>query len=78
MARTLHGLGDLLLELLRSTRQAARKNLALLVEELLEELAVLIIYVLDAELLETAVLFLLDVYRYGIQVIYFFFLFFVL
>ena len=46
MARTLHGLGDLLLELLRSTRQAARKNLALLVEELLEELAVLIIYVL--------------------------------
>ena len=62
MARTLHGLGDLLLELLRSTRQAARKNLALLVEELLEELAVLIIYVLDAELLETAVLFLLDVY----------------
>ena len=66
MARTLHGLGDLLLELLRSTRQAARKNLALLVEELLEELAVLIIYVLDAELLETSVIFLLDVYRYGI------------
>ena len=68
MARTLHGLGDLLLELLRSTRQAARKNLALLVEELLEELAVLIVYVLDAELLEASVLFLLDVYRYGIQV----------
>ena len=57
MARTLHGLGDLLLELLRSTRQAAGKDLTLLVEELL-----------DAELLETAVLFLLDVYRYGIQV----------
>ena len=63
MARTLHGLGDLLLELLRSTRQAARKNLALLVEELLEELAVIIISILEAGLLETAVLFLLDVCR---------------
>ena len=65
MTRTLHGLCDLLLELLRGTRQSAGKDLALFVEELLEEFAVLVINVLDAELLEAAVLLLLDVYRYG-------------
>ena len=68
MARTLHGLCDLLLELLRSTRQAAGKDLALLVEELFEELSVLIVHILDAEFLETAVFLLLDVYRYRVQV----------
>ncbi len=68
MTRTLNGLCDLLLELLRSTRQAAGKDLALLVEELLQELAVLIIHVLDAEFLETAVLLLLHVDRYRIEV----------
>ena len=52
---TLHGLGHLLLELLRRTGQATGQNLALLVEELFEELAVLVIHILDAELLEAAV-----------------------
>nr|DAF45569.1 MAG TPA: hypothetical protein [Siphoviridae sp. ctBLh2] len=68
VTRTLHGLCDLLLELLRGTRQSAGKDLALFVEELLEEFAVLVINVLDAELLEAAVLLLLDVYRYGVEV----------
>ena len=68
MAGTFHGLRYLLLELLRSTRQAAGQNLALLVEELLEELAVLVIHVLDAEFLETAVLLFLDVNRNGVEV----------
>ena len=68
VAGTFHGLRYLLLELLRSTRQAAGQNLALLVEELLEELAVLVIHVLDAEFLETAVLLFLDVNRNGVEV----------
>ena len=55
MARTFHGLCDLLLELLRSARQTAGKDLALLVEEFLQELSVLIVHVFDAELLEAAV-----------------------
>jgi small subunit ribosomal protein S18 len=68
VARTLHGLGHLLLELLRSTRQAAGKDLTLLVEEFLEELPVLVIHVFDAELLETAVFLFLDVDRYRVEV----------
>ena len=59
MARTLHGLGHLLLELLRSTRQAAGKDLTLLVKEFLEELPVLVIHVFDAELLEAEYFFFL-------------------
>ena len=61
MARTLHGLCDLLLELLRSARQTAGKDLALLIEEFLQELSVLIVHVFDAEFLETAVFLLLNV-----------------
>ena len=68
MACTLNGLRYLLLELLRSTRQAAGQNLTLLVEELLQELTVLVVYILDAELLEAAVLLLLHVNRYRVQV----------
>ena len=68
MTRTLHGLCDLLLELLRSTRQAAGKDLALLVEELLQEFSVLVIHVFDAELLEASVFLFLDVNRYRVEV----------
>ena len=68
MTRTLHGLGHLLLELLRSTRQAAGKDLTLLVKEFLEELPVLVIHVFDAELLEAAVFLFLDVDRYRVEV----------
>lgn len=68
MTGALDGLGHLLLELLRSTRKTTGQNLALLVEELLQELAVLVVHVLDAELLETAVLLLLDVYRHRVEV----------
>ena len=68
MTGALHGLCHLLLELLRGSRQAAGQNLALLVEELLEKFAVLVIDVFDAELLEAAVLLLLDVYRNGVEV----------
>jgi hypothetical protein len=46
------------LELQRSTCDAARENLSLLVEELLEELRVLVVDILDSCLLETAVLLL--------------------
>ena len=68
MTGTLHGLSHLLLELLRSTRQAAGQNLTLLVEELLQELTVLVIYILDTQFLETAVLLLLYVYRNGVEI----------
>ena len=68
MTRTLNGLCDLLLEFLRCSRQAARQNLALLVEELFKELAVLVIDILNAEFLETAVLLFLDIHRYRIEV----------
>ena len=68
MTGALYGLCDLLLELLRSAGQTAGQNLALLVEELLEELSVLIVDILDAELLEAAVLLFLDVYRYGVEI----------
>ncbi len=68
MTGTLHCLSYTTLELQRSTCDAAGKDLALLIEELLEELRVLIVDVLDAAALETAVLFLLDVYRQGSQI----------
>ena len=68
MTRTLNSLSDLLLEFLRSSRQTARQNLALLVEELFEEFAILVINILDAEFLETAILLFLDIDRYRIEV----------
>ncbi len=68
MTRTLDSLSDLLLEFLRSSGKTTRQNLALLVEELFEEFAILIINVLDAEFLETAILLLLYINRYRIEV----------
>ena len=67
MARALDSLGDLALELQRGTGNAAGKDLALLVEELLEELCVLVVHIFDACLLEAAVLFLLYLYCRRIQ-----------
>ena len=62
MTSTLYGLSYLLLELLRSTGKTTGQNLTLLVEELLQELTVLIVYILDTELLKAAVLLLLNIY----------------
>ena len=68
MTGTLHCLSYTTLELQRSARDAAGKDLTLLVEERLEELRILVVDVFDAATLETAVLFLLDVYRQGSQI----------
>ncbi len=57
MTRTLHGLGHTALEFQRSTGDAAGKNLALLIEELLEEFGILVVDVLDTAAFETAVFF---------------------
>ena len=51
MTGTLNSLSDTTLELQRSTGDAAGKDFALLVEELLEELGVLVIDVLDMTLI---------------------------
>ena len=59
MACFLNSLSNFALELEGSTGDTARQDLALLVEELLEELRIFVIDVLDTALLETAVLFLL-------------------
>jgi hypothetical protein len=67
-AGTLHGLGHLALELEGSARDAAGKDLALLVEELLEELRVLVIDILDAGLLEAAVFLLANLYGRRVQI----------
>ena len=61
MTSTLDCLSDTALILQRSACDAARQNLALLVEELLQELWILVVDVLDTALLETAILFLLNV-----------------
>ena len=47
---------------------AARQDLALLVEELLQELGVLVVDILNATLLETAVLLLLRINRRSGQI----------
>ena len=62
MTGTLHCLCYAALVLERSACDAAWENLALLVEELLEELRIFVVDVLDAALLETAILLLLNVY----------------
>lgn len=59
MAGTLHGLSHTTLKLQRSTGDATGKDLALLVKELFEEFGILVVDVLDAATLETAI-FLLD------------------
>ncbi len=61
MTGAFHGLGHAALVLQRSAGDAARQNLALLVEEFLEEFGIFVVNVLDAALLETAILLLLQV-----------------
>ncbi len=68
MTRTLHGLGHTALEFQRSAGDATGKNLALLVEELLEEFGILVIDILDTASLETAIFLFLNVYRQGSEV----------
>jgi hypothetical protein len=67
-AGALDGLRYLALELEGSARDAAGKDLALLVEELLEELRVLVIDILDARLLEAAVFLLANLYGRRVQI----------
>ena len=62
MAGTLYGLGYTTLEFQRSTGDTARQDLALFVEELLEEFGILIVNIFDTTAFETAVFFLLYVY----------------
>ena len=57
MAGTFNGLSHTALEFERSAGDAAGKDFALLVEELLEEFGVLVVDILDAATFETAVFF---------------------
>ena len=61
MTGTLDGLSHATLVLEGSACDAAGQNLTLLVEELLQEFGIFVVNVLDTALLETALLFLLDV-----------------
>ncbi len=65
---TLNGLSYATLEFQRSAGDATGQDLALLVEEFLEEFGILVVDVLDACTFEAAVFFLLNVYRHGCQV----------
>jgi hypothetical protein len=67
-AGTLDGLRHFALELQGSAGDTAGKDLALLVEELLEELRVLVIDILDAGLLEAAVFLLANLYGRRVQI----------
>ncbi len=68
MTGALNGLSDAALELERSAGDAARQDLALLIEELLQELGVLVVDVLDTALLETAVFLALLIYCGGSEI----------
>ena len=68
MTGTLNGLSDTTLELERSSGDTTGKDLALFVEELLEEFGILVVDVFDTASLETAIFFLLNVYRQGSEV----------
>ena len=68
MTSTLDCLGYTTLELQRGSCDTTGKDLTLLVQKLLEELRILIVDILDAAALETAVLFLLNVYRQRSQI----------
>ena len=61
MTGALNGLSHAALELERGAGDAARQNLTLLVEELLQELGVFLIDVLDTTAFETAVFLLAGV-----------------
>ena len=74
MACPLDCLSDFPLEFEGSSGDAARENLALLVEELLEEFSILVVYILDTGLFETAVFFLSHLYCRRIEIADFVFL----
>ncbi len=63
VAGAFNGLGHATLELQRGSGDTTGKDLALLVEELLEEFGILVIDVFDTAAFETAVFFLLDIHR---------------
>lgn len=62
MASTLYSLCHTALKLQRVASDTTRKDLSLLVEELLEELWILVVYVLDTSLLEAAILLLICIH----------------
>ena len=68
MAGALNGLSHATLKLEGGSGDAAGKDFALLVEELLEEFGIFVVDLLDAASLKTAVFFLLHVYRHGSEV----------
>ena len=68
MTCTLNGLSHTALEFQRSAGDATGEDFALLVEEFLEEFGILIVDEVDAETFETAVFFLLYVYRHWSEV----------
>jgi len=68
---TLDGLSYTALELEAGTGDTAWEDLALLVKETLEELRILVVDILDASLLEAAVLLLFTIYRQRCEVAYF-------
>ena len=61
MTGTLHSLSHAALELQRGTGDAAGQDLALLVEELLQEFGILVVDVLDTAAFEAAVFLLAGV-----------------
>ena len=67
MASTLNSLCHSALEFQRGARDAAGKNLALFVEEFLEELRIFVVDIFDTAAFETAVFFLLGVDRKGVR-----------
>lgn len=62
MTCTLYSLCHTALEFERSAGDAAGKNLALLIEELLEEFRIFVIDLLDSAAFETTVFFLFNVH----------------
>jgi hypothetical protein len=70
LASLLDSLGYLALILKRVAGETTWKHLALVVEELLKELCILIIDVLNAELLEAAVFLLAAIHTCGAEVLY--------
>jgi hypothetical protein len=65
---TLNSLSHATLILEGSASDAAGQNLTLLIEELLQEFGILVVDILDAALLETALLFLLRVNGRSVQI----------
>ena len=67
MAGTLYGLSHATLEFQRGASDAAGENLALLVEELLEEFGIFVVDVFDSAAFETAVFFFLTSTDIGVR-----------